>query len=69
MRWDLRRTYLEGLDQDESVPFRWEIREDGPGVPGFKIRENVDAGVQVIDLNAMRAELEAGRRQQQGGDG
>lgn len=70
MRWDLRRAYLEGLDQDESVPFHMEVSEmpmlaGAPG--GFRVRENVDAGVEVIDLTALRAELEAGRRK--GGDG
>lgn len=72
MRWDLRRAYLEGLDQDESVPFRMEEGQQGPGFLGMpggpKIRENVDAGVEVIDLSAMRAELEAAR-QAKGGDG
>jgi len=64
MRWDLRRAYLEGLDQDESVPFHMEQSEvPMAGQPGgFRIRENVDAGVEVIDLTALRAELEAGRR-------
>ena len=70
MRWDLRRAYLEGLDQDESVPFSMEVSDlPSPlGAPsGFKVRENVDAGVKVIDLTAMRTELEAAR-QQKGGD-
>jgi hypothetical protein len=69
MRWDLRRAYLEGLDQDESVPFAMQQSEmPMAGLPGgFRVRENVDAGVEVIDLSAMRAELEAGRRQKGGG--
>jgi hypothetical protein len=40
-----------------------------PGLQGPTIRENVDAGVKVIDLTAMRAELEAARaKRQQGGE-
>jgi hypothetical protein len=38
-----------------------------PGVSGPRIRENVDAGTDVIDLTAMRAELEAARAKRQGG--
>jgi hypothetical protein len=55
------------------VPFSWkedastEPGEVTPGVSGPRIRENVDAGVKVIDLNAMRAELEQGRRDRQKG--
>jgi hypothetical protein len=69
MRWDLRRAYLEGLDEDESVPFRMQESEAPmPGTPGgFRVRENVDAGVEVIDLNAMRESLEAARHQKGGG--
>jgi hypothetical protein len=54
------------------VPFSWkqEAAEPGeitPGVSGPVVRENVDAGVKVIDLNAMRAELEAQRAERQKG--
>lgn len=64
MRWDIRRAYLEGLDQDESVPFSMQETElPAAGAPGgFSVRENVDAGVDVIDLTALRRELEAGRQ-------
>jgi hypothetical protein len=53
------------------VPFSWnedepEAGEVTPGVSGPKIRENVDAGVKVIDLAAMRAELEKERARRQG---
>jgi hypothetical protein len=73
MRWDVRRTYLEGLDQDESVPFAMQEAAEWSGPtgapPGVQVRQNVDAGAEVINLTAMMAELEAGRRQQRGGDG
>lgn len=66
----MQKCYLEGLAEDESVPFSWsEEPGDGevtPGVSGPTIRENVDAGVKVIDLTAMRAELEADRARRQG---
>jgi hypothetical protein len=53
------------------VPFGWQggdgdvtAMADGPTV-----RENVDAGVDVIDLAAMRDELEAARlRRSRGGE-
>lgn len=53
------------------MPFSW--REDTapgeitPGVSGPVIREGVDAGTDVIDLTAMRSELEAARARRQGG--
>lgn len=70
LAWDIQRAYLDGLHEDESVPFRWRETEPGeitPGVSGPQIRENVDPGTKVIDLSAMRAELEAARSKQQGG--
>lgn len=52
------------------MPFSWqEDSGDGevtPGVAGPKIRENVYAGTDVIDLTAMRAELEADRAKRGG---
>lgn len=64
--------YLEGLSEDESVPFSWKKDSSGqgeltPGVSGPQIREGVDMGSRVFDLTAFRAELETGR-QQQGGE-
>jgi hypothetical protein len=47
------------LDEAEDVPFKMEAGDD-PGVM-FTHRKNVDAGTDVIDLQAMRAELEAAR--------
>jgi hypothetical protein len=47
------------LDQDEDVPFT--LREDGEEVPGIQKRV-ADTGGGVIDLAAMRDELEAARR-------
>ena len=67
----MKKCYLDGLSEDESVPFSWkEEVQDGevtPGVSGPQIRENVDAGTKVIDLNVMRAELEADRARRQHG--
>lgn len=74
LSWDIQRAYLEGLAEDESVPFSWkegggEPGEMTPGVAGPQIRENVDMGQKVFDLTAFRAELEAGRaRQAEGGE-
>jgi hypothetical protein len=54
---------LEGMEQDEEVPFRYEEqREIGP-----RKRENVDAGVSVIDITKFREELEADRKRRRGG--
>lgn len=39
-------------------------REAAPGMAGPGMREGVDAGVKVIDLAAMKAELEKLRGQQ-----
>lgn len=65
--------YLEMLDQDEEVPFQLN---DAPqpgeqaGDAGPKIRENVDTGADVLDINVMRAELEEARRNaRRGGPG
>ena len=56
LSWDLRETYLEGLSAEEDIPFRMD-RGHGPG-EGPAVRQ-VDAAVAVIDLDAMRQELEA----------
>jgi hypothetical protein len=63
--------YLEGLGEDETVPFTWKPADAGPremtpGVTGPKIRENVDMGSRVFDLTAFRAELEAERARTHG---
>ena len=67
----MQETYLQGLSEDPDVPFK--IQEEDPDAifgtdedgqrAGPLVRENVDAGVDVIDLAAMKAELEAGRAQ------
>jgi hypothetical protein len=58
--------YLDGLDQEEEIPFSLGAGDGGfedgstaPGQQGPTIRTGVDAGTNVIDLAAMRAELEA----------
>ena len=64
----MQKCYLDGLAEDESVPFTWkeETGELTPGMAGPVRRENVDAGTDVIDLTAMRAELEAERAKRGG---
>jgi RNA polymerase-binding transcription factor DksA len=65
--WATQRAYLEGLDEDQEVPFGWS-EDTGSELP-FTRREAVDAGTDVIDLAAMRSELEEQRRKRaQGGD-
>jgi len=68
--WADKRMYLDGLIDDETVPISME--EGGAqglptGAAGPTIRSNVEAGTDVIDLNAMRAELEAERLARKGG--
>jgi hypothetical protein len=43
------------------VPFGWSEGDAPPGGAPFTYRKGVDAGVDVIDLAAMRAQLEADR--------
>lgn len=57
------------MSEDPDVPFK--LQEEDPASAfgtdeegrraGPLVRENVDAGTDVIDLAAMKAELEAGR--------
>lgn len=64
LRWDLRWSYLRGMSDDENVPFAMEDPADSGAFPaGMQpaIR-HADAGTDVIDLTAMREELEASRR-------
>ena len=58
--------YLEGMEQDESVPLKYE---QAPAMPEqvpdqFRIAERqVDAeDAEVIDIASMISDLEAGRR-------
>jgi hypothetical protein len=63
----MQRTYLDGLEADENVPFKFDDGgADSGQAAGPAVRENVDAGVDVIDLTAFRADLEAMR--EKGGD-
>jgi hypothetical protein len=51
--------YLDGLSEDESVPFRLERRAvPAAGAGGPKVRK-VAGGADVIDIGAMIADLEA----------
>lgn len=63
--WDIQQAYLDGLDQDEDIPFSRNSDASGAfgeGEMGPTVRTGVDAGTAVIDLAAMRAELEADPR-------
>lgn len=57
--------YLDGLSSEEEVPFQLQQGpgqgrgERADGVPDGPVTRQVDAAVAVIDLDAMRAELEA----------
>jgi hypothetical protein len=70
--WPVQRAYLDGLDEDESVPISF-TEGGGPEEVTASLhpserpstRENVDAGMHVIDLSAMRKSLESAR---EGGD-
>ena len=57
----MQRCYLEGLQQDGTI----SSSDDADQAPGFEpaVRTDVDAGTDVIDLAAMRAQLEAERDQ------
>jgi hypothetical protein len=61
----VQRCYLEGLQQDGTLG----EQDDGELPPGFEptVRENVDAGTEVIDLAAMRDQLEADRKRRMEG--
>jgi hypothetical protein len=63
--WDVTRAYLWGLEQDGTIG----EAQDGELPDGFEptVRSDVDAGTDVIDLAAMRTELEAGRAKRTGG--
>jgi hypothetical protein len=62
--------YLEHLDEDEEIPFSLgtadPVESPGHGA-GPSVRENVDTGASVLDISAMRAELEEARRVRKGG--
>lgn len=60
----MQRGYLEMLHDDEDIPFSLR-QDDGSEAPGIQKRV-VDTGGGVIDLLAMRDELEA-QRSKKGG--
>ncbi len=60
LSWDRQQAYLDGLAEDESVPFRFE-QTVAPLPAGAQVRTGVDAGTNVISLAGMLAGLEAGR--------
>jgi hypothetical protein len=71
LSWDIRRAYLAGLDEDETVPFSFRAADTqvpGGGM-GPQVRQGVNAGVSQIDLGAMVADLEAARQRRDGSGG
>jgi len=64
LSWDRQRAYLDGLSEDESVPFSFQATgttmPEGPYGP--TVRTGVKTGADVIDLTAMIAGLESGRK-------
>ncbi len=67
--WDYQQMYLDHLDADEEIPFHIDTPTPGEssGDVGPATRENVDIGASVLDLNAMRADLEEARKRRRGG--
>jgi hypothetical protein len=60
--WDIQRTYLEGMEHDESVPLVFERRRGMDGIPpDLRPREREVQGAGVIDITAMISGLEATR--------
>lgn len=62
--WHDQRAIIDYLDQAEDIPFSLQGGglEDLPEGHRPQVRSGVDAGTDVIDLAAMRASFEAGRR-------
>jgi len=57
----VRQAYLDGLLNDDEVPLTAGEPAPDAEVPEITHR-TAETGTQVIDLAAMRADLEAGRR-------
>lgn len=60
----MKRAYLDGLEADGTISFEGEEGEEGfpaASAGGPQVRKAVDAGIDVIDLTAMRAQLESKR--------
>jgi hypothetical protein len=54
--WHYREMYLEGLSEEPDIPFQVQ---QAPAAEAVPVTRRVAAGTAVIDLDAMRAELEA----------
>lgn len=61
--WHLRRMYLDGMEQDESVPLSFEPQApQAPElIPGMQVRGAPPAGADVIGIDRMLGELDASR--------
>ena len=59
--WHIRRAYLEGMEQDDSVPltFQRQEQEEAEVIPGLKLGTPPPA--PVIDITGMISGLEAFR--------
>ena len=64
LSWDRQRAYLDGMADDESVPFSFQSAPTALpfGPSGPQVRTGVDAGTNVISLTDMLAGFEAGRK-------
>jgi hypothetical protein len=58
--WHVRRVYLEGLEQDESVPLQFE-RQDQEGAQPMPegVQQRKAEVASVVDITGMIADLEA----------
>jgi hypothetical protein len=67
MPWHDQRAFLDYMDQAEDIPL--SMQEGGSELPPELApqRRVADAGTDVIDLTAMRRELEAERDRLRGG--
>ena len=69
--WDVQRTYLDGMEADESVPLTFgrqggPVPEEAPGAlagmpDGFSPTVRRAEGADVIDISGMISDLEASR--------
>lgn len=60
--WDIQKMYLEGLADDKLITLGVAPEETWENVQGGgPQRRTVDTGADVIDLAAMKRELEAAR--------
>jgi hypothetical protein len=63
--WPEQRALLAGLTEDKEVPFEFQEQVTGDGGPPGWLKPQIQhVSDTVIDIDAMRAELEADRAEQ-----